>query len=256
MAGIAMCLCAAMVFTGCSGAKEKEKDPSDPIAEEDLGEGYYILGSDGKYYLPNTTGQNFKGTVTSSDASRVIVSKNNSKFIPTFYSDDLLVYFTTQTIPEEFNVERFRNTGYTIGLYGLSLGSNGRYTFDADDIVSGSDCATQIGSLATSGRLVTILSVNGKELTEDMVTAAGSISGFSKGDKVTIEYMIGTYYGDFTTIADEIIFYSSATTTINSYKTTKNGYIVLDMPSSTGYMSVEGIGLMKVVDEKRTTKEG
>ncbi len=56
---IATCLCASVLFTGCSGAQEKEKDPSEPIAKEEIGEGYYILGSDGEYYLPNLDGQNF-----------------------------------------------------------------------------------------------------------------------------------------------------------------------------------------------------
>ena len=254
---LTLCLTSALVFTGCSGASDtKETDPSEPIPTSELEEeGYYILGSDGNYYRPNTDGQNFTGTVTNADSSRVVVSKNNSKFIPKFYTDDMLVYFSSGTVPDEFYVERFRNTGYTIGLYGLSLGSNGRYSFDKSDIVSGSDLESQIGSLMTEERIATILTVNGRALTEEAVTSAGSLGGLEKGDEVTIEYMIGTYYGSFTTIADEILFYSSATTTINSYRTTKNGYIVLDMPETKGYMSIEGIGLMKVMDEARPSEK-
>lgn len=249
-----------LCFGLCSGCGKSKKendsmvDPNAPLSIENIREGIYIMSKDGKFYYPNTDGQNFSSEVTSADARRIICSKNDAKYIPTLYADDYLVYFTLGTIPTSFGVERFCDSGYTCGLYGVSMGTNGNYTFSAKNLISGSSLNASLNGYVQSTDMVSILSLNDSSFSLENVTPAGTIKCSEKEQKLKISFVKGTFYNEIETIADEHIWYSAETMSIASYEMTKNGFIILRLPDSVkdgDYLSVAGTGLFQVSGQNR-----
>lgn len=258
---ISILLVIAILTGGCGSLDEIiEKDDSlyKTLSLKDVvgGEGIYILGSDNKVYQTNTDNQTFSNTVTSSDTTRLIYSVDGNKYIPTLYKDDYLIYVCKSEIPAEFEVERFSATDNTIGISGIKKSSEGTYTFSPNRIVVNSNAYDKSYENLADAKAVTILSINGNKNIGNMLSEAGTITGLEKGKNVDIELMRGTIYSEGKIEADTKFYYSVATATINTYTTTKNGYIILKLPDNItkGYISVDGRGLMRVSDESRSKK--
>lgn len=251
---------AAVIFVGtlngCGRDQQTaaKEDPKDPLTIESVSEGLYIMSDAGMFYSPDTEGQNFKTEVTSSDAGRIICSKNDTKYIPTLYADDCLVYFTYGEIPATFGVEKFCDSGYTCGLYGISKGSGGNYTFSGANMIGGSELSNVFGGYLQAGDVISILSVDDRDIADTDVTPAGTIRCEEPGQKLRISFMKGTFYNEIETVADEHIWYSEETSSIPSYDITKNGFIILQLPNTVAdgdYISVMGTGLFQISKEKR-----
>lgn len=242
------------LLTGCGESMSEEgTDANTPLQIEDIREGVYVMSNDGKFYYPNTEGQSFSGETTSSDPDRIVWSKNDSKYIPTLYADDRLVYFTTGQIPETIGVEKFADAGYTFGLSGLSQATNGNYVFTADSLIPGSTLEGSFNGFLSDSDTASIVSVGGKNLIQSNITDAGTVR-CKKGDKQILAFMKGTFYSEVEAIADEHIWYSCETGTIPDYELTKNGFIILTVPASYNdgdYFSVMGTGLIRKSDKNR-----
>lgn len=245
----AIMLCSTVMLCGCSAIPEKVS-MSDPI--ENPTNGLYVLTSNGEYYAANKYGENFSGKASSGDAKRIVSSINNAKFVPEVYENDNIVYFSKNGIPSIFMVERFRDTGNSIGLTGLSKGTDGKYYFNNKSLVANSDAYTKLSNIGKSS--AAILTVNGNELTDDMVSEAGNILGLETDKPAHICYLVGTYYGEADVNVDTRIWYSSSTGSIGTYYTTKNGYIVLELPENIKdeYVSIDNNGLIHI---NSTTRE-
>ena len=63
--------------------------------------------------------------VDTADSSRIVYSVNGTNNIPTLYSDDKLVMYSADEIPDSLNAERFSSVGWTLGLFGLQSATNG-----------------------------------------------------------------------------------------------------------------------------------
>lgn len=247
-----MLVCIWMV-TGCGKEAEKERLENEPYRADEISEGLYIMTAGGEFYYPNNDGENFTGETTGGDARRIIYSLNDSKYIPTLYRDDRLVYFTPKKIPDSFGIEKFRDAGYTFGLYGLSKSSSGGYVFNEDNFIPDSSlCATFNGYL--SGNIATLVTVDGKEPENGDISLAGIYKCKKKGESKKIAFLKGTYYNEVDTSADEHVWYSAETSSVISYQVTKNGFIILELPDSVkdgDYLSVAGTGLIHVSDKNR-----
>lgn len=261
---IAMALVAMSVFTGllggCSNKKESvsEIDLNAPLSIENIREGIYIMSTDGEFYYPNRDGQNFKAEVLSSNASRIICSLNDTKYIPTLYADDSLVYFTLGSIPSSFGVEKFCDSGYTCGLFGISKGSNRKYTFSKDNLIGESMLVKSLNGFMQAGDIFSILSLDDRDIEDSDVTPAGTIQCEKLGQKRKISFMKGTFYNEVETVADMHIWYSEETSNIPSYETTKNGFIILRLPTTItdgDYVSIMGTGLFRVSKDDRPHTE-
>ena len=240
---------AAILLSGCGKGQvlEKANKSSAAISIDEAKNGVYILTKDDKLYSPNTDFQNFSDTTNQADPKRVVYSVNGRKFIPKLYNDDELVYFSDKSIPALFSVESFRSTGYTIGLYGISKSSEGDYTFTKDNIIPQSD----INQHDIDGNF-NILKVGGRKINSSRLSKAGTVKGLKHNETVSLEALLGTYYGKLTTKADTKCYYSYDTSTISKYKTTKAGYIILSLPKKCSkYISVEGSGLIEIVNSER-----
>lgn len=256
---IAIILIAVMcvfALTGCFGNDDKKKDEikTGAIKFSDAEDGLYIMTKDGELYQANTVGQNFDKSSTSANAERIVVSHENEKYIPKLYKDDKLVYFssTTAGVPDSYIVEKFRNGGYTIGVYNLKQASSGYYTFKAENLLEDSDLKDKL-SEAIGQDIVALVSIDDEKLTDSQLNKAGCIDNMDEDEEVVLGLMKGTKYSELKTIADTVVYYSVSTHSIGTYKTTKNGYIEIELPEEIqdGYVSINNQGLMQVMSENR-----
>lgn len=248
------------LLTGCGGSTQPvEDDKNAPLSVKDISSGIYVMSADGKFYYPNTEGQNFSGEVTSAQTDRIVYSRNDSKYIPTLYKDDKLVMFTTSEIPETMGVEKFADAGYTYGLYRLSQGNNGSFSFTDDNFINGSTLQASFNEFLGDSGVANIVTVGDKNLTSLDLTDAGTIKCSELGEKKTLSFMKGTFYSEVEAIADEHVWYSDETSCIPDYEMTKNGFIILTLPDSIkdgDYFSVMNTGLiLKSGDNRPTEKE-
>ena len=244
-------------FIGCSAIEKNEVVyDNDPVEFENISEGVYIMTADGEFYKANKKGQTFSDETDTSNPSRLVLSQNDSKYIPTLYSDDKLVYFSQNSIPEKIGIERFEDLGYCPGIFGLDKGSNGTISIQEQNVISGCSAGNELGSYIGSGGIVSVLTINGKNSSAASLNIAGGFSGYKQGDKLKLGLMKGTYYSEVTIDTDLHVYSSAATDCISSYSTTKNGYIVLDLPGSIyqGYVSINNEGLMYISKENRPNK--
>lgn len=242
-------------LVGC-GSKSEENVVSvnGPYSIDQIQSGLFIMTKDGEFYTPDTSGQNFTNEVTSSDPRRIIYSYEDNKVIPTLYADDKLVYFTTDSIPSNFGVEKFRDVGYTFGLYGISKSSGGEYTFTEADFIPDSTIEQSFNGYISNNDIATILTVDGKAVDVDNFSVAGTYKCDKKDQKVKIAFMKGTFYSEVEAFADEHVWYSAETSNVLSYETTKNGFIVLQLPDGLNngdFISVMNTGLMQISIKNR-----
>lgn len=250
-----------MMFSlvGCTSSKSEEEEiKTGVISLSEAGDGLYIMTADGELYQPNKQGQNFDKETTTANADRIIVSHENQKYIPKFYKDDKLVYFasTADGVPTSYTVEKFRNGGYTIGVYGLEQASSGYYTFKADNLLDNSNMKELLSEQMGSD-ILSLISIDDDKITDSMVNKAGCIDDMDEDEKVTIGVMKGTHYKEYETIADTVVYYSVSTHSIGTYKTTKNGYIEIELPKelTSGYVSINNSGIFQIMEENRPTNE-
>lgn len=251
---LTMAITTALV--GCGSQKvEDTTSTNGPYSIDQIQSGLYIMTGDGKFYTPDTSGQNFTNEVTSSDPRRIIYSYEDNKEIPTLYADDKLVYFTSGTIPDNFGVEKFRDAGYTFGLYGISKNSGGEYTFNASSFIPESTLEQSFNGYISDGEFGTLLSVDEKPVDVDNLSVAGTYKCSKKDQKVKLSFMKGTFYNEVEAFADEHVWYSAETSNVLSYETTKNGFIVLNLPDGLedgDFISVMNTGLIQISGKNRS----
>lgn len=254
---LATLILGCLSLTACGNKDdEEEKVVTGAISMKDATDGLYIMTTDGELYKANTVGQNFKEETTSAKADRIIVSHENEKYIPKFYKDDKLVYFasTTSGIPTEYTVEKFRNGGYTIGVYNLQQASSGYYTFKQENLLDKSDLKEKLYENIGSD-IIAFISIDDEKIKDTDLNKAGCIDDMDEDEEVTLGLMKGTRYYELNTIADSVVYYSVSTHSIGTYKTTKNGYIEIELPPeiTSGYVSINNTGLFQVMEEERPT---
>ena len=250
---LGMIITSALLLTGCQvfdkGGAGKEG------LVKNIENGIYVMSDKGDCYVPNTQHQNFKDNtiVTSADPSRVVFSVKGNNEIPTLYSDDKLIMYSSDEIPDSLNVEKFSPTGWTLGIYGLTESTNGGYKITKDCLVPESNAYEVLSSVLTKSNEVTLYSIDNKVLDEKFdFTRAGSFPAMEKGEKHTLGVYAGTYYADIVIQADTKLWASQITSTTAGYKRTKDGYAeILIGNLEDGYYNFDGKGLVKVVQSEK-----
>lgn len=241
-------------LSGCSKGDiiEKKIDSSKAIDKTDIEDGLYILTEKGKFYKPNKENQSFNDVSVQASSTRVIWSVNDQKVIPTLYKDDKLVYFSKNILENDFVIEKFKSTGYSIGVYGLSTGTNGDINISSNNIIAGSTFSSQLDKIIKNGESVAIEELSGKKVSEDKLKRGGIIPDLEKNKKYKIGIYKGTYYGKIEVLADTRFFVSEKTDYTKGFQKTKSGYVIVDTGNlENGYYSINGEGLFRVTDKKR-----
>lgn len=187
------------------------------------------------------------------DESRIIWAMNDSlDKIPTFYQGDELIYYNTSYMPQSFTFERFEDMGNTFGIAGLTELKSGRYAYYFTDnkVYEKADMG-RILKLQEAAESCTFDKISSIQLTSDMLTRGGLITGVEAGKTYNFNIYAGTveYNADF--VADTRAFMSMEEVTCYEYDLPEAEIAIVKIPDylKTGYYYINGCGLFRYVSE-------
>ncbi len=252
------------LLTGC-GDKEEEAPVYEltPLTAEQLEAGkYYVKNGDTFYALPAGT-HNFddKNLVVkdnrNADPKRVVWFGPDDVMIPTLYADDTLVY-VTNTLPDSFVWERYRDEGYTVGVSGLEVNNTGAYSVAMAGINFYPDSSLKTavaGSGSQKGDLLVFDAIDNMKIGNGNISACGSIMGLQANSTYKVDVYNGsTYIPLENVVADTHVFgaYEVYTSSICNYM--QANYIQVVVPDNfvSGYYFINGTGFVRYVDNARS----
>ena len=248
---------AAIVLSGCGGGDiqifkdEDAKYRPEALSNADLENDTYYIKTGTKFYeayKADTSG----GAGKSVDNTRCayVWGKYNNK-IPTYYSNELIAYASKENTINDVTCERYKDTGYSIGVYGAQY-NDGYITFDLNQsTVKDSDAKKKFKNKRSND--IMIETINGEKVSADMINKAGVFVGFEKDKTYDISFYAGTYYGEVSIEADTHFFQSYEIYVLSDHKITKNGYIAITMPqdAKTGYYIIGDKGIFRYMAAER-----
>lgn len=183
----------------------------------------------------------------------------NEDSIPTLFSGDELIYYSSESLPETFHFERLYTHGYSIGMWGLQeniKGSNKYVLSKATGGMKPSSCdGTKQLSNAMSGDdeiVISIDSVGDKKLTNKDISKSGTIKGLKKDSTYDVDCYLGTRRATLKMSANVLLMSSMEAFDATGYDFVGNGIAKIQLPDymETGYYIINGIGLFRYVNGK------
>lgn len=222
MAGIL--IGSAILLSGCGTDKifVNEEDAykivnlSDRELENDK---YYVkTGADfNVVYRPNGTAT--AKTQMQSD-SRLFWTMEDDSLIPTLYKNEVIAYQSENTQLTDITLERFKDIGYSIGLYGGVMSSDGYIDYNIQSQIVENCSAYDILYNAPS-KQIRLATINDEPVTDDMLDSSGTIKGLDQNGTYDIGFYSGTKYMTATMSADVHFYQSYEISQIEKAGTTK-----------------------------------
>ena len=224
--GLAVCI-ALSSMTGCSfferrhGYDDREYAVAIETQESRLEDGcYYVMKKDGTFHRLYIGETSFGGSPVASSVSakRVAWFGKDADRIPTMYRGESIAYRSSAEFSEAFPVERFEDTGYTIGICGMKESGTGRYKFSTNPENMQIDMNASTGELYRLGdHTATMERIGDIELRKGNISRAGTVVGLERGKTYATEVYIGTDVIRYSFVADVRAFVSSDLCTLSDY---------------------------------------
>lgn len=235
---------------------EEDKYKLQALTENQLQGGMFYVKTGSKFYAVNPGSMQGDGRVAekADPETRLFVLKDNDSLTPTMYEDSTLVYKAKdgETIPDTFTMERFKDLGWTFGMFWLKdSGNNGklRTTVSPYTFYPGSSIT---GLKVEQGNDLIVDKVGGMTLTDDMVSQVGTVLNLKKGSTYQVDAYNGSQYIGMQAEADVHAFNSYEIYQVARYDMNQNSYISLKFPlqCQSGYYLINGVGMLRFVHAK------
>ena len=144
---------------------------------------FYVAKNDGTYHKLYFGEASFERGQKSSepDSKRVLWFGKDYDRIPTMYRGEKVAYRSMEEFDDRFAVERFEDTGYTIGICGMTESTTGRYKFSTDPDQMQIDIDASTGILYQLGEhVVTMDRIGDVDLRRGNVSRAGTVVGLER----------------------------------------------------------------------------
>lgn len=255
-------LIVSTVITGCEGQKifrEKvDKYALPEVTKENLEEDIYYV-KNGTRFSPVYAAENTKafGNPNTIEESRICYFLKEESMVPEYFSNEYLAVSGSSLQLRNVSLERYKDLGYSFGLYGCTVDEDGYLCFDLkQNIVINSDI-DQILATAKSNE-IRITTINGEPVSDKNINSAGVITGLEKEKEYTLSFYSGTYYGTVSVVADTHMIQSFEWYELTEIETTKNGYLKITLPDDlkSGWYCIEGQGIFKYYDFAKGASDG
>lgn len=229
---------------------EKPADHSVPVKAEDMARDLYYV-KDGtmfsSVYLPLG---NAKTKASRLDLKRVLYFVGDEKMVPTHYKGEVLAYKSADITLKEsgLTLERFKDLGYSLGVYGGEIGNDGYYHMSVKkNCAEGSDAQKTFSYSSIDD--IRLVSVNGTPAKDLVDPASGVFLNLEKGKTYNVEFYVGTYYYMQEITADahflqafEYYYYDGS-----NIQDTKLSYLSFETPENlkSGWYNVNGNGVFE-----------
>lgn len=187
------------------------------------------------------------------NGSRVIpVTVNNELMIPNHYINEGVSFKSNSKIISSVNMERFKDLGYSIGLYNGQFDDTGYIYFKkSKNLVKGSSMAEFLKNMPSDD--IRLISINGEKILPGMVDLESGVVPNLEGNKVyKVQLYVGTSFYEADITADTRMLKSYEYFSYdNDYITfTANGYMIFNTPNDlrSGYYFIDDAGLFRYYD--------
>lgn len=222
---------------------------------------FYVLKEDGTYhrlYIGETSYKKNSGFPTNPSSKRVAWFGKDYERIPTMYKGECIAYRSSTEFSEQFNIERYEDIGYTIGICNMSESSTGRFKFSTkpDDMQIDIDAST--GILYQLGpHTATIERIGEVDLRTGNISRAGTVVGLERGKTYTTDVYIGTDVNRYSFIADVRAMVSMELYGISDYTYMQGKTVTFSFPEwyNSGYYCVNGFGIVRYIASNREFTE-
>lgn len=262
LSGLLVSVIGMSMLTGCAGLEEKTTEKEEQTFDikkvvKGLDDGgYYVVHNNvpKKIYFGNATYD--EGTESEDDidpdaeTERAMWYTDDYKKIPTMYDGDILIYYSTEELAEQFHFERYEDLGKTVGVCGLKKTESGRYKFEVSEdsqfVYPGHDTS---GLLNFPQDSVILDEIGGKPIREDNVSRCGSIYGLPADKTFKCKVYGGTEVKNMNFKADVHTFASYQSYTSTNYTFLSTNIIQVNIPKwfNTGYYCLDGNGMFRYV---------
>lgn len=247
----------ALGTTGCEMQIFEDKDAKyrlQEVSREELkNEIFYIKEGTKFYEVHNCEGSS--GNSQDLDATKCVWTVLDEMKIPSYYKGELLAYASQTTDLEEVTLERFKDTGFSLGIYGAKF-EDGYISFDQNEnTIKNTSARKELKN--DRSQSILIETINGIPVSEKMLNEAGVIVGLEKNKDYNITFYAGTYYGEITVKAETHFYQSYEAFKLHEFEITKNGYIAISLPEDykSGFYRVNGQGMFKYYDFKKGERQ-
>lgn len=237
---VLMCGCSIQIWE-TPPVTEAQYEASDKI-ELDT---YYIKNGTkfSEVYLPNCS---FSGMARYVDQSRVIYMYDDQPMIPEHYKGEIIAYSSTSAEAPDITLERFKDMGYSLGIYGGEIQEDGYYHMDSKSNVCPDSEAEELFSKVASSK-IRIVSIGNVPIKNVVDQGSGIITSLEKGKPYLMEFYAGTFFYRIYFTPDtqflkamELYNYEAS-----EFKDTQNGYKNFETPETlrSGYYLINNSGL-------------
>ena len=247
-------MCTVLVSCGEEENGYLDKDGNIPSYEmSEAPDGYYILKRSDKrcYTALKVGGVDLDDNYLN---AHYWLLEDMEKAVPELTEDDQIVLLDTQLRPNSFTFVKMADYGYTVGTsFSIidntdDLKSPTIITF-GDDVNAASPIGPYLDEKLVTGHEnntnVKLTTINGKEITENMLTDGRYFKSLTKKGMYKFTYYEGTKYNDINIQADSHLFVADGTYTSTSYAEMEDQYFVIAPAPEmeNGYYYMDGLGL-------------
>lgn len=239
------------VLVGCKEVQIFEEKPatsSELVSVSDMERDIFYVKQGTKFasvYLPAGNSQQRARMLKT---SRVFYFINDEAMIPTHYKGEALAYKSADISLRDtgLSLERFKDLGYSIGVFGGYVGDDGYYYFQKNiALAENSNAAKTFGyAQADEIRIVSIDNIKPIDLVDK---ATGVFTGLVKDKVYSVEFYVGSYYYTYDFKADTHFLgaYEYYDYEGKNIEDTKLSYMTFNTPQDlkSGYYNVNGTGL-------------
>lgn len=241
-----------LALSGCSLLR-KETDPYvlTAVKAENLEEDVYYVKNGTNFYKTYECPGTADGTAGGTFSDRILWLQDDEALVPTLYKGEVLAYSSSSTLLYEAPLERFKDAGYSFGVYSMQLNDDNETSFDENCVIEGTSARNYWGS--DDYDTYRISTINGRSITSDMLGAGLYFNCLEELKEYTVEYFEGTYFKTATVTADTHFLQSFELYSLADVSSTKNGYIEIKMDDDmkSGWYKIGGSGLFKYVAHER-----
>lgn len=248
--------CASL--TGCQAPVIFEKKKSayeiTELSVDELEDDTYYVKSGTKFievYLPTAS---FQGGVDMPSSDRVIYMQRKEALIPTLYKGDTIVFRSTKLDVSALTLERFKDCGYSIGIYGAIYDEDTQLlSFKRDQNVIENSPADQ--ALASYSDDIGIQTIDSNYVSAASLDESGNITGLERNQTYEIGYYEGTQYATANVEANRHVLESWEMISIpeSNVTKTKMGYLSIAIPEDfkPGWYYIKDAGFFKYIDHAK-----
>lgn len=233
---------------------EGEKDPLAPMSADQLEKDWYYVKQGTRFYKTFCPDK-FKISVNNQDnPHRIIPLVSNEDHIPKQYIGEGLAYSTDKQLDTEIVLERYKDLGYSLGLYNAEFDDSGYLTFKDSSIAEGSELQQLLDEHQAQEYRIT--AINGIPVDKSIVDVnGGCIVGLEENGLYNVEIYAGTSFVQENIHADtkmlqsfELFYFDRS-----YFDLADHSYLYFSTPDDlkSGYYVAGGTGIFKYYDHKR-----